>query len=69
MSVAKKRKPYTYPTQEATDRQERIRLVKIEAERLTDKLKSKILENPKAAKKAALLISLWIEGKTNRKKS
>lgn len=67
MSVAKKRKPYAYPTAEAMDRQEHLRLVKLEAERLTEKLKSNILENPKAAKKAALLISLWIEGKSRKK--
>ncbi len=67
MSVAKK-KPYTYPEHKAADRQESLRLVKIEAERLKEKLQQSILDNPKVAQKAALLISLWIEGKSSKGK-
>ena len=64
MSVARKKRPYEYPThREATEQQEILRKVKIEAERLRDKLQESIIDNPRAAKKAALLVSLWIQGK------
>lgn len=79
MSAAKKRKPYEYPVasstpaknlgassrvREATDRQASLRQVKMEAEQLKEKLQASILDNPKLAKKAAVLISLWVDGKT-----
>ena len=35
----------------------------IEAERLREKLQRSVIDNPQTAKKAALLISLWVEGK------
>ncbi len=43
-----------------------IRNVKLEAERLREKLQKSIIDNPQAAKKAALLISMWVEGKTKK---
>jgi hypothetical protein len=68
MSVAKKRKPYEYPShRDATD-QELLRQVKIEAEKLKDKLQKSILDNPKLSKKSALLVSLWIQGKDKKSK-
>lgn len=67
MSLAKKR-PYSYPDKRNDDAQEKLRLVKIETERLTEKLQRSILDNPKVAKKAALLISLWAEGKNAKRK-
>lgn len=84
MSVAKKRKPYEYPKaeeasssakgspsrmREATERQEALRQVKMDAERLKEKLQASVLDNPKLAKKAAVLISLWIDGKAKPRKS
>lgn len=39
-----------------------LRSVKLEAERLREKLQRSVIDNPQTAKKAALLISLWIEG-------
>jgi hypothetical protein len=66
MPVAKK-KPYSYPDR-SSDTQEKLRLVKIETEKLTDKLQKSILDNPKLAKKAALLISLWVDGKNSKTK-
>jgi hypothetical protein len=69
MSVAKKKKPYEFPRhQDPADQQIRLRADKAAAEQLRDKLQSRILENPKAAKKAALLLSLWIDGKFKPKK-
>lgn len=47
---------------------EDIRNVKLEAERLREKLQKSIIDNPQTAKKAALLISMWVEGKTRAKK-
>jgi hypothetical protein len=78
MSAAKKRKPYEYPARsevpaknlgasslvrETLDRQQALRQVKMEAEQLKEKLQASILDNPKLAKKAAVLISLWVDGK------
>lgn len=70
MSIAKKRRPYEYAEQDkkesrkgTPDRQESLRNVKIEAERLKEALQQSVIDNPKMAKKAALLISLWMEGK------
>jgi hypothetical protein len=69
MSVARKKKPYEFPNhreRNATD-QELLRQVKIEAEKLKDSLQKSILDNPKLAKKSALLVSLWIQGKDKKK--
>ena len=77
MAAPKPRKPYAYPTasdkpspvkgaaplRDASERQESLRQVKMEAEQLRDQLQTSILDNPKRAKKAAMLLSLWIEGK------
>jgi hypothetical protein len=45
-----------------------LRQVKIEAKALPEKLQKSVIDNPQAAKKAALLISLWIEGKSRKMK-
>ena len=73
MSVAKKR-PYLNTETPgsargnfASGKQLQLRVDKATAEQLSDKLQSRILENPTAQKKAALLISLWIAGKTSPK--
>ncbi len=66
--VNKRSKPYQYPNHsEATGKQESLRQVKMEVEQLQKKLQSSLLENPRVAKKAALLISLWIEGKEKKR--
>jgi len=68
MSVLKRRKVFDSPMiSETAERQESLRAVKIEAERLREKLQKTIIDSPEAAKKAALLISLWIEGKSAAK--
>jgi hypothetical protein len=67
MSVAKRR-PHVYSHREAADKQESLRQVKLECEQLKEKITKSVIENPRAAKKAALLISLWIEGKARKKK-
>lgn len=69
MSVARKKKTYDqsiFPG--ATDAQQsRLRLDKAAAEQLREKLQSSILEHPKTARKAALLISLWVAGKSTKR--
>lgn len=74
MSAAKKQKPYVYPEHSGTadkrpakDTQEELRQVKLTTERLREKLQHSILDNPKLSKKAALLISLWINAKKDKK--
>jgi hypothetical protein len=66
MSTARKKVPYEFPRSEAVDRQEKLRQVKLEVENLKDKLQKSILDNPKIAKKSALLISMWVEGKQKK---
>lgn len=69
MSVAKKRKPYEYTrVQEAADQQESLRQVKMRAEELKTKVQKSILDNPHTARKSALILSLWINGKKSSKK-
>lgn len=73
MSAIKKQKPYEYPNHSdagKSNQQESARDEKIKVERLRDKLQSSILDNPKTAKKAALLVSLWVnkDGKKTKKK-
>jgi hypothetical protein len=66
---APKKRPYEYSMiREKLDQQASLRGLKVQAEQLKEKLQSKILENPRAAQKAALILSLWIEGKTKVKK-
>jgi hypothetical protein len=43
---------------------EEIRHVKLEAVQLREKLQKAVIDNPQTAKKAAILITMWIEGKT-----
>lgn len=65
MSLAGKRRPYKSTSLgEATDRQESLRQVKLQVEKLSEQLKKSVLDNPRLAKKSAVLISLWIEGKS-----
>ncbi len=69
MPGAKRRKPSLYPLQhEAANRQKSLQTVKLDCERLREKLQKSVIDNPQAAKKAALLISLWIEGKERKRK-
>jgi hypothetical protein len=68
MSAAKKQKPYQYPSRETTG-QELLRQVKIDAEQLKGKLQKSVLDNPKLAKKSALVVSLWIAGKDRKRKA
>ncbi len=70
MAAAKKKVPYQFPDKKAVDSgdsQEKLRNVKIQAEKLREKLHKSIIDNPAAAKKAALILSLWIQGKTKKK--
>lgn len=64
---AAKRRPHVYSTREPADKQESLRQVKLECEHLKEKIQRSVIDNPKTAKKAALLISLWIEGKNGKK--
>ena len=41
---------------------------KVQVERLREKLQKSVIDNPQTAKKAALLISQWIEGKASKLK-
>lgn len=67
MSAAKRR-PHVYSTtRETADRQESLRQVKMQCEHLKEKLQKSVIDNPQTAKKAALLISLWIEGKQRKR--
>ena len=69
MSAVKKQKQALYPQGHgSSDKQETLRLVKVEAERIRESLQKRIIDNPAASKKAALLISLWIQGRTSVKK-
>ena len=66
MSAAKKKAPYQYPnkgTAAAKNSQENLRSAKIDVEKLLEKLQKRIIDNPTAAKKAAFLLSLWINNK------
>ncbi len=66
MSAAKRR-PHYYSPPAAADRQESLRQVKLECEHLTEKLQRAVIDNPQTAKKAALLITMWISGKQRSK--
>ncbi len=64
-----KRRPHVYSTSRGSaEKQESLRQVKLQAEHLKEKLQKSVIDNPQAAKKAALLISLWIEGKQSARK-
>lgn len=64
-----KRRPHVYSTSRVSaEKQESLRQVKLQAEQLKEKLQKSVIDNPQAAKKAALLISLWIEGKHGKRK-
>ena len=43
-----------------------LRDIKMQAERLRETLQKSIIDNPQASRKAAVIISLWIEGKKNK---
>ena len=64
-----KRKPYEYPNHSKAEGQESLRRAKIETEHLSEKLRKSIIDNPKMAQKTALLITLWLNGKTKSTKS
>jgi hypothetical protein len=42
-------------------------LPKIEVDRLRETLQKSIIDNPKTAQKAALIVGLWLEGKSKKK--
>ena len=68
MSVAKKKRPYEYSkVKEATDQQEALRQVKVRVENLKTKIERSILDTPQMARKSALILSLWINGKKSKK--
>lgn len=69
MSAANKRRPHVYSPDRPADKQESLRQVKLECEHLRDKIQKAVIDNPQAAKKAALLISMWIEGKNRKAKA
>jgi hypothetical protein len=67
-SSAKQRKSkHCYSSRCSADAQETLRSVKIEAEHLKEKLQKSVIDNPQFAKKAAVLISLWVTGRTNKR--
>lgn len=70
MTAAKKKDLLKYPANDKkpADTQENLRLVKMEAEKLRNELQKRILDNPKIAKKAALLVSLWAKNDASDKK-
>ena len=41
---------------------------KLQLDQLREKLQKSIIDNPQTAKKAALLIGMWIEGRSKQKK-
>ena len=45
-----------------------LRQVKLECVHLREKLQKSILDNPQTARKAALLLQIWIEGKERKRK-
>ena len=64
MSDNKRRASNALPLKRADS----VRNVKLECEQLREKLQKSVIDNPKTAKKAALLISMWIEGKEQRRR-
>lgn len=64
-------KPGKSAKEEKKESGPRLRLIGNETDKLREKLQQRILENPKIAQKAALIISLWVNGKDSpsRKKS
>ncbi len=62
-----KRRPHAYSQRGPASQQESLRQVKLECEHLKEKIQKSVIDNPHTAKKAALLISMWIEGKGRKK--
>jgi hypothetical protein len=59
--------PYEYSrAREETDRQDALRQVKMAAETMKESLQKSIIDNPRVAKKSALVISLWIQNKDKK---
>lgn len=50
------------------DEREPLRKVRLECDHLREKIRKSVIDNPRAAKKAAFLIGLWIEGKESKRK-
>lgn len=67
-SAAKKHKNHAYPSKETADRQESLRAAKMKVDELREKLQNSIIDNPKLSKKAALLITMWIDEKKKSKR-
>jgi hypothetical protein len=68
MGAAPKQKPWKYSQKPSAkpDTQENLRLVKMESEQIKEKIENRILDNPKIAKKAALLLALWMVKKSKK---
>jgi hypothetical protein len=67
MSVAKKKKPYEYSrVKETADGQENLRQIKMRTEDLKAKIEKSILDTPQMARKSALILSMWINGKKKK---
>jgi hypothetical protein len=64
MSDPKRRSANALPFERGSSE---IRNLKIEAKQLQEKLQKSIVDNPQTAKKAALLISMWMSGKAKKK--
>lgn len=69
MPANKKRKPHDCNASRCVPgKVPSIKNVKLECEQLREKIQKSVIDNPKVAKKAAVLVSLWVEGKTRGKK-
>lgn len=70
MSALRKKVPYSFPSEHHSkaENQASLRKAKLTAETISEKLRTSVIDNPKTAQKAALLISLWLDGKTPKSK-
>jgi hypothetical protein len=72
MSALKKQRPSPIyspsTTGKTSEKVVSLRDIKMQAERLRETLQKSIIDNPQASRKAAMIISLWIEGKSKKKK-
>ena len=63
-----KRRPPQGTGKTSTVSMEAMRTAKVECDRIREKIQKSVIDNPQVARKAALLITLWIEGKERRRK-
>ncbi len=65
MPDEKRRSSQAIPLKKGTAKSgESLHNVKLECERLREALQKQVIDNPQTAKKAALLIGMWIENKS-----